>query len=130
MMKIAYIAGPYRGKTKEDIEKNIRDAEQIAQRFWKMGHAVICPHMNSAHFDGIVPDKNFLNGDKEILKRLIPGVDFVVLMIGWKNSAGARAEAELAANLGLRIIDLDALENKQLQNENKQLDNKTEQAHT
>ena len=53
-MKVIFISGPYRG---DSIDDNIDHASDIAQRLWKAGWAVICPHMNSMHFE---EDNRFL----------------------------------------------------------------------
>lgn len=87
-MKLAYIAGPYRGSTHYDIEQNIRAAEAIAIKYWRLGYAVICPHKNTAHFDGLADDAVWLNGDLEILKRC----DVVVMLPTWEKSVGAKEE--------------------------------------
>ncbi len=100
-MKIAYVAGPYRAKTIQGVVENIRRARELALRLWKLGYAVICPHSNTAFFDGVCPDSVWLEGDIEILKRC----DLVVLVDGWENSAGARREVEVAAAHGIPIYD-------------------------
>ena len=102
-MKVAYIAGPYRGKTHYEIEQNIRAAEAVAIKYWQLGYAVICPHKNTAHFDGLAPDEVWLKGDLEILKRC----DLIVMVPGWEGSMGSRAEKELAEDLGIFITYAD-----------------------
>ena len=96
-MKVAYIAGPYRAKTEYELVSNIRVAEKAAIALWQMGYAVICPHLNSAHFGGVCPDKSFLDGDLEILRRC----DLIVLVDGWENSAGARDEYMQADSINI-----------------------------
>ncbi len=103
-MKIAYIAGKYRAETVSEIVYNIRKAEFYAKKYWEGGYAVICPHMNSALLDGVVPDKAFLKGDKEIIKRLTPHHDVMVMIPGWQQSSGAVGEHALAKKIGLNII--------------------------
>ena len=99
-MKVAYIAGPYRGKTHYEVEQNIRAAEAVAIKYWQLGYAVICPHKNTAHFDGLAPDEVWLKGDLEILKRC----DLIVMVPGWERSSGAIAEKELAEDCGIEVI--------------------------
>ena len=99
-IKLAYIAGPYRAATLHEIYANIRLAGKYAEKYWKLGYAVICPHMNTAFMDGIVPDSLFLDGDKEMLRRC----DIVVMMPNWRSSNGASAERSLALQLGKEII--------------------------
>ena len=99
-MKLAYIAGPYRAQTVRGIVENIRAAEAVALKYWRAGYAVICPHKNSALFDGAADDSVWMEGDKEILKRC----DVIVMMRGWHRSGGAVAEFDLAEKLGLKVI--------------------------
>jgi hypothetical protein len=99
-MKVVYLSGPYRSNTVHGIVENIRKAEKYAIQLWDEGYAVICPHKNSALLDGIVPDDCFLEGDKEILRRC----DIIYMMPGWEYSEGAKAEHQLAKDLGISII--------------------------
>ena len=59
-MKVAFISGPYRGKTESDVVANIRHAEKYALKYWQLGYAVICPHKNTALFGGLAPDEVWL----------------------------------------------------------------------
>jgi hypothetical protein len=102
-MKIAYVAGPYRAKTKIGIIRNIVAARKVAKELWKMGYAAICPHSNTALFDGICPDENFLQGDLDILQRC----DIMVLVKGWEKSSGTRGEIEFAVNNNILIYEWD-----------------------
>ena len=99
-MKVAFISGPYRGPTESDVVRNIRHAEQYAIKYWKLGYAVICPHKNSALFGGLADDSVWLDGDLEFLRRS----DVIVLIPGWKTSAGAKAERREAIRLGIPRI--------------------------
>lgn len=102
-MLVAYIAGPFRSATYYGIWCNVRAAEKVALKYWKLGYAVICPHTNTANFDGAVSkenDKLWLDGDIEIMKRC----DVVVAMASWESSTGAKAELEIAKECGLEII--------------------------
>jgi hypothetical protein len=99
-VKIAYIAGPYRADTVHGIVENIRRAEAVAIKYWRLGYAVICPHKNTALFDGLMPDSVWLAGAIELLKRC----DVIVMMKGWENSSGSIAERKIALKLGLEVI--------------------------
>ncbi len=87
-MKVIYVAGAYRADTPEATARNIRRAEAVARQLWRMGAAVICPHLNSFFFDGLVPDEWFLNGYLEMVRRS----DMVVTVPNWVRSQGAKAE--------------------------------------
>ena len=89
-MKIIYIAGPYRGASESAVFDNIMRAREAAQRLWSLGWVVICPHLNSMFMTG--QDNQFLKGDLEILSRC----DAIFMLDGWKDSAGASLEYELA----------------------------------
>ena len=107
-MKVAYIAGPYRGKTLLDIHRNINRAEYAALKYWEYGYAVICPHKNTAYFDGQASDAVWLDGDLELLARS----DVVVMLPNWAKSTGAKAEHKRAQELGKEIhyFDPDTME--------------------
>src|SRR3990167_4257601 len=79
---LIYVAGPYSAPTKEGIEANIRKAEAVAQSLWKRGVAVICPHLNTAHFEieGVTWE-DYLDGDEE----MILCCDGVLMLEGWEN---------------------------------------------
>jgi nucleoside 2-deoxyribosyltransferase len=98
-MQIAYIAGPYRAKTKLGIIRNILKARKIAKKYWRKGYAVFCPHLNSALMDGTAPDEVFLKGDLEFLQH----ADILVVTPGWERSKGTLAEIEFAKEKGIPI---------------------------
>jgi nucleoside 2-deoxyribosyltransferase len=112
-VKIAYVAGPYRGKSKIwiinklQVVRNIIRARKVAKELWKKGYAAICPHSNTALFDGIAPDKAFLNGDIEILKRC----DLVVLVGDWLKSSGTRNEVTMAYDYNIPVYIWDYTDN-------------------
>ena len=101
-IKVVYIAGPYRSRLgARGVEQNIRRAEDLAYRVWTEGLVALCPHTNAKHFDGILPDEVFLKGDLELLKRC----DAVLLVNGWRESAGTRAEITFAINQGIPVFE-------------------------
>lgn len=97
---IVFISGKYRGNSWQEIDQNIQHARQAAIRLWQKGYIVICPHLNTAHFDGYCTDDVWLNGDLEILKRC----DAIYLLSNWRDSEGAKTEKELAEKIGLKIL--------------------------
>jgi hypothetical protein len=98
--KVAYIAGPYRSSTPLGILRNVHRAGDVALKYWRLGFAVICPHKNTALFDGQADDSIWLQGDLELIRRS----DVIVMMDTWRDSSGATAEHELAMSLGKEII--------------------------
>ncbi len=99
-MKIVYIAGPYRAKTKLGIIRNILKARKVAKWCWEAGYAVICPHSNSALFDGCATDEVFLEGGLKLLEC----ADIMVVLPGWEKSQGTLAELEYAKEHSIPII--------------------------
>jgi len=100
-LKVAYVAGPYRADTIYGVAQNIQKARAVALRLWKLGYAVICPHSNTAFFDGACPDSVWLEGDIEILTRC----DLVVLVPGWEASSGTRAEIAEARRFDIPVYE-------------------------
>ena len=99
-MKVIFVSGPYRADTKAGISQNIKNAREAAKELWRQGWAVICPHLNTAHFDGVCPDDVWLRGDLEILSRC----DAIYMLRNWRDSSGAVAEHDAAVDWGLEII--------------------------
>jgi hypothetical protein len=99
-MEVLYIAGKYRAKTAWELEQNIRLAELRALHWARQGYAVICPHKNTAHMDGSLPDEYWLAATMEMMRRC----DVVVMIPNWHESAGALKEHAEALRLGMRVI--------------------------
>ena len=99
-LTLVYVAGPFRGPNAWIIAQRIRQAETIALEIWKAGAVAICPHANTAHYQGALPDKVWLEGDLEIVRRC----DAMMMVPGWKLSTGARSELSLARELGKPVF--------------------------
>lgn len=99
-MRRIYIAGPFRGSTPWEVEENIRRAERKALAVARGGDCPVCPHTMWRHFDKALPDEFWL----EAAKLLLETCRGVVLVEGWENSAGTRAEIQLAKDLGLWVL--------------------------
>lgn len=98
--QIAFICGPYRSSNGKTVLENIRYAERYAIKYWLKNYVVICPHLNTAFFDGILPDNVWLDGTLKILKRC----DILVAIPGWENSDGSKREIECAKQNKIHII--------------------------
>jgi hypothetical protein len=98
-MRVAYVAGPYRGPTESAVVQNIRNAEAVAIELWCMGFAVVCPHKNTALLGGAIPDETVLAGDLEIMARC----DLVVLVPGWEKSTGTMDEVKEACQIKMPV---------------------------
>jgi len=101
MPKLVYLAGPYRGANAAEVSYNINRAEEYAVMLLKAGYFVLCPHKNTAHLDGCVPDQFFLDMGLEHLRRC----DAICVMPGSERSKGTQGEMALAKELRLEFID-------------------------
>jgi len=99
-IEVVYVAMPYRGLTAWQREKNIHAAKEFSLWLWQRGYAVICPHTNTAQFDGELPDEIWLERYLEILARC----DAIVLGPGWRHSEGAKAELRYAIKLKKTVM--------------------------
>ena len=102
-MKLVYISGPYSSPSRNsaEVDLNIAKAKLVALKYWKLGYAVICPHMNTAHMDGQITWQEFMEGDLEILKRC----DMIVMLPGYERSVGSRIELHYAqAHPAIEIV--------------------------
>ena len=95
---LIYVAGKYTG----DVQSNIDAAVKVAGELWRIGHAVICPQANSAHFEDYFPEvpwEAYMEGDFNIIARC----DALVMVDNWKDSKGATMEHEYAESLKIPI---------------------------
>jgi hypothetical protein len=104
-MRVAYVSGPYRDGSEWGIWQNVQKAREIAVRLWATGYAAICPHSNTMFFGGAydVRDDVWIRGDLEILQRLLPQYDCIVMIPGWEKSEGAQHELKAATERGLKV---------------------------
>ena len=104
-MKLVYVAGPYRGPTREAVAQNVAAARHVGRLCVQAGWFPVMPTVNSAHFDHDFPDladeQYWLDGTMEMMRRC----DAVVLIDGWQHSSGALAEVREAYKLGLPVYE-------------------------
>lgn len=97
---VVYVAGPFRGKTAWDVERNIREAEELGFRVAQVGAMPLIPHANTRFFNGTLTDEFWLAGTLELLRRC----DALVKTHRWEVSSGARAEVKEARALGIPVF--------------------------
>lgn len=105
-MKLVYIAAPYRAKTIIALQENINNARYMAQYYWLRGDAVICPHLNSANFDGLIPDYRFLEGTKLMLSKC----SLAVFHPDFRDSKGCCEELIYCRENGIRTLFLNQIQ--------------------
>ena len=89
-MLIAYVAGPYRARTRWGVWRNICRAEDVGKELCKIGIYTIIPHKNTAWFDGLQPDCFWIEGGIRVMLQC----DLLVMCPRWKDSEGACLEYE------------------------------------
>jgi hypothetical protein len=105
-VKLIYVAGAYSAKTAYQVELNIDIAKHLAIEVWRQGAAAICPHTNSAHFEGAASGDAFIEGTLEMMRRC----DAVLVAPNWDSSVGTRGEIKEAERLGIPVFyNVDAL---------------------
>ena len=103
-MPVAYIAGPYRGVTREAVTLNIQSARAIGLLVSRKRWLPIVPHANTGDLDLVDPgigDEFWLAATMELLRR----ADVVVLCPCWEASTGTLAEIAEARRLGLQVFE-------------------------
>jgi hypothetical protein len=101
MLRI-YIAGPYRAATPSEVDRNIITARDVQAELLRMGHAPFCPHSMTARFERDYPDLP----DEAYLETDLVWVevsDAMLMLPGWEQSSGSRAEEEFALDTGLPV---------------------------
>jgi hypothetical protein len=99
-MKTIMVVGPYRADSDWGVECNIQRAKAVAAQLWALNNpypvpqlAVFCPHLNTAHFSGLVEESVFLVAGLEMVRR----VDGLYCLPNWETSWGALRGVALAA---------------------------------
>jgi len=103
-MKIIFIAGPYFGKgDKDEIERNIRNAEKYQIALANSGVAFFCSHNHTEHFQekANASEEFYKAMDMEILKRTC---DAVLALPNWKESSGAKEEIKWAKENNIPVF--------------------------
>jgi len=109
-MKIVFIAGAYIGDgNRENIEKNIREAEKYQIALADAGVGFFCPHNHTEHFEekSKAPEEFYRKLDRTILERTCDGI---VVVPGWENSGGTKLEIEYAKENNIPIFFPKSLE--------------------
>lgn len=102
-IRVVYIAGPFRGRPvtdQWDQQQKIHRAAVLAHQVWAAGFVALCPHLNTAPFQGSLDDAIWLEGDLELLRRC----DAVLMTEDWRMSVGAQAEHDYAQAHGMPVF--------------------------
>ncbi len=93
----AFICGPFRAPTQWGIAENVRRAERIHLAACRLGFASVCPHANTAHFQGECSDEFWLRMTSGMLDMVAHhGGPLICLPGAWRTSSGSRGELHRA----------------------------------
>jgi len=107
--QIIYTAGPISTKSMNQRWEFFMVARKVAQEIWASGHVALCPHLNTLMMDDpCIPDEYFYKGDEDMIQRCC---DAMVMLPGWEQSKGSKAERKLAHQLGLPVFYHDSIAN-------------------
>ncbi len=95
-----YVAGPYTAPDEWQVYENIHRARVVAQQLWAKGYAVLCPHLNTQFFGGMVTREMFMRGDLAWLEC----ADMIVMVEGWERSEGSKEERAFAERRGIPVV--------------------------
>lgn len=98
MPKMIYVAGPYSGKTKEEVKRNIHEAELLGQQLLDRGVLPIIPHKITSFWDEWGALIHWTHADwlEKFCFPLIDRCDGILMAPGWEFSVGSLKEIEYA----------------------------------
>lgn len=118
----AYVIGPFRSNSELGRRRNIARAEQAALDLATLGFYYRCPHLHSAHFDGLLQDDYWLGLGLDLLAECdcaylvpdeldaaesiaaVPGLPRAYLRQGCYLSAGSAAEVAWCQERGVPVL--------------------------
>lgn len=100
-IKIVYVGGKFTGKNSWEIHRNVFRAESLGMAVAEAGAMPLIPHKNTSNFFGTMTEEFWYRGTLALLKRC----DAMILVSGWEDSKGTRAEVEWARANGMPVFE-------------------------
>lgn len=98
---IIYIAGPYRGRSPQKTNHNIKNAARVAAVLRKAGYVCVVPHLESLYEEKILTEDQWIQHGLSLLKRC----DCVVTTcIDISSSKGSMLEVSKAEEWGILVF--------------------------
>lgn len=101
MIRQVYVAGKYTAETRTQEVQNISRALAAGCSLAAAGWHPIVPHVSGSHR---VDWETAMSRYFLTIRGMDPKQDALVLLPGWEDSRGARAEVALAEELGLPVL--------------------------
>lgn len=104
--RLIYIAGPYTADTKEEVKKNIQEAEEVARKILLAGHIPVIPHKITSFFDVHEDLRHWTKDDwiNNFCLPLLDRCDALCVLPRWRDSEGSVYEHAHAEANGMTII--------------------------
>lgn len=101
-IKLVYVAGPFSGATRADVDNNITKAVDVGLVVAEMGACPVIPHSNTAHprFEQLQDYRFWIDATTKLLTRC----DALITVPGWESSRGAYGEVMLATELRIPVF--------------------------
>lgn len=99
-MQLVYIAGPFSGKTPEDVAANVSRAASFRIPIAEAGGSPVCPHTMTADLDGTMTYRFWIESTMSLMARC----DAVLMTPDWQRSSGARGEHDWAKANGRPVF--------------------------
>jgi len=115
-LKLFYIIAPYTASSHIKVQNNINEAKILAQYYWLKGNAVICPHLNTAFFSGLIPESDFYQGTLLMLSKS----DKAIIHPRFKHSSGCIKEIKFCEENNIPHKYIDGFQLQVIKNELKQ----------
>lgn len=103
-MKIVYVIGPFRAKTRWGVILNVRNAELLGLEVAKLGAMPLIPHNNTKNFDGLLDEEFWVEGTKELLRRCDAAITVAAIDLPYDKSTGSRGEVREMVSLGRLVF--------------------------
>lgn len=100
-MRIVYAAGPFRTLDPKQRAAHVLTAQAAAVDLARLGYACYCPHANLGHAFGAIDEGTAARINTTFLRLC----DALLLLPGWGESVGTRAELTEAKALGLPVFE-------------------------
>jgi nucleoside 2-deoxyribosyltransferase len=104
MTKRIYVAGPYSADNVIDVLKNIGKGKHFSAQVFKMGMAPFCPWADDIYCQILWGEDLSVKQFQKASMAWVEVCDAMLLVPGWENSKGTKAEIKHANKLGIPVF--------------------------